>query len=143
MKVCIVGAGAIGGILGTRLTAAGRAEVCALARGATLAALREHGWRLRQGEMLIQKQARAADSADDLGVQDLVIIAVKGPALAAVARSLGPLLGAGTVVLPAMNGVPWWFGFGVPALGENPLESVDPGGRIAQVIEVRRVVGCV
>src|SRR5215470_11645899 len=116
MKVCIVGAGAIGGILGTRLAAAGRAEVCTLARGATLAALREHGWRLRQGETLIQKQAHASDNASELGVQDLVIVAVKGPALAAVAQSLAPLLHAGTVVLPAMNGVPWWFGFGVPAL---------------------------
>jgi 2-dehydropantoate 2-reductase len=143
MKVCVVGAGSIGGCIGTRLAAAGRADVSALARGATLAALREHGWRLLQGETLIQKQARASDSASELGVQDLVVIAVKGPALGAVAPAIRPLLGEHTVVLPAMNGVPWWFCFGIAGLGETPLESVDPGGRIAEAIDVRHVVGCV
>jgi 2-dehydropantoate 2-reductase len=143
MKVCIVGAGAIGGFIGTRLAAAGRAQVSVLARGATLAALREHGWRLRQGETLIQKAANATGDADALGEQDLVVVAVKGPALAAAAQSMRPLLGERTVVLPAMNGVPWWFGFGIPALGDAPLESVDPGGRIAASIAPRHVVGCV
>ena len=143
MKVCIVGAGAIGGYIGTRLAAAGRSDVSALARGATLAALREHGWRLRQGETLIQTQAHATDNANDLGPQDLVLIAVKGPSLAAVAQAIRPLLGEETVVLPAMNGVPWWFGFGIFGLGDAPLESVDPGGRIAQAIDLRQVVGCV
>jgi len=143
MNVCIVGAGAIGGYIGTRLAASGRADVSAFARGATLAALREHGWRLRQGETLIQKQARATDNANDLGPQDLVLIAVKGPSLPAVAQAIRPLLGEETVVLPAMNGVPWWFGFGIAELGDAPLESVDPGGRIAQAIDLRHVVGCV
>lgn len=143
MKVCIVGAGAIGGFIGTRLAAAGRCEVSVLARGATLAALREHGWRLRQADTLIQKTANASDNATALGVQDLVVIAVKGPALASVAQSIKPLLGAQTIVLPAMNGVPWWFGFGHGALGNEPLESVDPGGRIAAAIDIRHVVGCV
>jgi 2-dehydropantoate 2-reductase len=143
MKVCIVGAGAVGGFIGTRLAAAGRCDVSVLARGATLAALREHGWRLRQADTLIQKAANASDSAAALGVQDLVVIAVKGPALAAVAQSIKPLLGAHTIVLPAMNGVPWWFGFGDAALGNEPLESVDPGGRIAAAIDIKHVVGCV
>jgi 2-dehydropantoate 2-reductase len=143
MRVCIVGAGSIGGIIGTRVAAAGRAEVSALARGATLAALNEHGWRLRQGGTLIQTRARASDNAGELGVQDLVVIAVKGPALGAVAQAIGPLLGPHTVVLPAMNGVPWWFGFGVAGLDGEPLQSVDPGGRIAQAIDMRQVVGCV
>jgi 2-dehydropantoate 2-reductase len=143
MKVCIVGAGAIGGYVGTRLAVARRAEVSALARGATLAALREHGWRLRQGETLIQTEARVSDNAAELGEQDLVVVAVKGPALAAAAQSMRPLLGAHTVVLPAMNGVPWWFGFGVTGLGDAPLQSVDPGGRVAQMIDLRHVVGCV
>src|SRR6476660_8399408 len=109
MKVCIVGAGAIGGLIGTRLAAAGRSEVSAIARGATLAALREHGWRLRQGDALIRASARASDRAADLGVQDLVVIAGKEPALAHVAQAIGPLLGPETIVLPALNGVPWWF----------------------------------
>ncbi len=143
MKVCIIGAGAIGGFIGTRLAATGRVQVSAIVRGATLAALRENGWRLRQGEVLLQAPAQASDKASDLGVQDLVVIAVKGPALSAVAQSIAPLLGPDTIVLPAMNGVPWWFGQGVRALGEAPLESVDPSGLIAALIPQRHVVGCV
>ena len=143
MKVCIVGAGAIGGILGARLAAAGRAEVSALARGATLSALRESGWRVRQGDTTVQKAAIASDDPRALGLQDLVFIAVKGPSLVAAAQSLQPLLGTHTVVVPAMNGVPWWFGIGQRTLGDAPLESVDPGGRIAAAIPREHVVGCV
>jgi 2-dehydropantoate 2-reductase len=143
MKVCIVGAGAIGGFIGTRLAAAGGAQVSALARGATLAALRAHGWRLQQGGQLLQAAVTASDQAADLGPQDLVVLAVKGPSLPAVAEALGPLLGPRTVVLPAMNGVPWWFGSGLGVLGEAPLASVDPGGRIAAAIALSQVVGCV
>lgn len=145
-RVCIVGAGAIGGFIGTRLAAAGGARVSALARGATLRALREHGWRLRPGngnEVLRAPLAAADDDARALGPQDLVVIAVKGPALPDVARAVGPLLGPDTVVLPAMNGVPWWFGDGVPALEGAPLASVDPGGVVAQALPASRVVGCV
>ena len=143
MKVCIIGAGAIGGFIGTKLALAGRAQVSAIARGATLAALRQHGWRLQQGDSLMQAAARASEQASELGPQDLLVIAVKGPALAAVAEGIAPLLGPDTVVLPAMNGVPWWFGQGVAALGDAPLCSVDPGGLIAAAIAQRRVLGCV
>jgi 2-dehydropantoate 2-reductase len=87
--------------------------------------------------------ALATDDAAELGPQDLVVIALKSPALPALAPSLVPLLGADTVVLPAMNGVPWWFGSGIPALGSRPLESVDPGGHIGEHIPLRHVVGCV
>jgi 2-dehydropantoate 2-reductase len=143
VKVCIVGAGAIGGLIGARLAAAKVACVSAVARGATLAALRTHGWRLEQGDERIQVGTHASDRPADLGVQDLVLIAVKGPALTQVAREIAPLLGAGTVVLPAMNGVPWWFGEGVPALAGVRLDSVDPGGVIAAAIPRAQVVGCV
>ncbi|TMH34739.1 MAG: 2-dehydropantoate 2-reductase [Betaproteobacteria bacterium] len=143
MKVCIVGAGAIGGFIGIRLALAGRAQVSAIARGATLAALREHGWRLQQGAELVRSSARAVERASELGVQDLVVIAVKSPALPAVALAIGPLLGPDTIVLPAMNGVPWWFGDGVAALGSEPLRSVDALGTIAAAIPIHHVVGCV
>jgi 2-dehydropantoate 2-reductase len=144
LKVCVVGAGAIGCFLGTRLARSGDAEVSALARGATLAALREHGWRLREGaELLSGALAGAADEAHALGTQDLVIIALKSPALPAVAPTLAPLLRADTVVLPAMNGVPWWFGRGIAALDGPPLESVDPAGVIGRSIPLEHVVGCV
>jgi 2-dehydropantoate 2-reductase len=142
MKVCIVGAGAIGGWIGTRLSAAG-VEVSAIARGDTLAALRQHGWRLETADGMLQSPVAAASAdAAELGAQDLVIIAVKGPALAAVAQGLGPLLGAQTIVLPAMNGVPWWFCQGRPEF-EQPLACVDAGGSIAAAIPFARVLGCV
>jgi 2-dehydropantoate 2-reductase len=143
MKVCIYGAGAIGGFIGARIAAAGECNVSAVARGDTLCALREHGWRLRQNGALIQAPVVVSDEPGDLGLQDVVIIAVKSQALPAAASRMAPLLGSGTVVVPAMNGVPWWFGAGVPALETTPLQSVDPGGLIAQDIPLRHVVGCV
>ena len=144
VRVCIVGAGSIGGLIGSRLAAAGQAQVSALARGATLAALRAHGWRLQHGSTHVQAPVHAAaEQAAELGAQDLVVIAVKAPALGAVAAGIAPLLGPHTIVLPAMNGVPWWFGHGVPALDGEPLQSIDPGGAIAAAIPFERVVGCV
>ncbi|HEY2628471.1 MAG TPA: 2-dehydropantoate 2-reductase [Usitatibacter sp.] len=142
-RICIVGAGAIGGLIGAKLSAARQSDVSVLARGATLAALRRYGWRVLNGESMLLCPARASDSAAELGPQDLVIIAVKGPALTDVARSIAPLLGPATLVMPAMNGVPWWFGTGVTALEGKRLESVDPGGAIAAAIAIERVVGCV
>ena len=143
MKVCIYGAGAIGGFIGARLAAAGGCQVSAVARGATLAALREHGLRLRERGELASYPVQATDDPAALGVQDLVVIAVKAPALAAVAARIAPLIGPATVVLPAMNGVPWWFAAGAPALGDEPLHSIDPGGAIAAAIPLARVIGCV
>ena len=143
MKVCIVGAGAIGGFIGTRLAHAGRAQVSAVARGATLAALRQHGWRLNTAAGLLRSPAHAEEQPAALGVQDLVVIAVKGPALSQVAQGIAPLLGAHTLVLPAMNGVPGWFCQGVPGIGAVPLASVDPLGAIARAIATAHVVGCV
>ena len=148
MKVCLYGVGAIGGFIGTRLGLAGECRLSAVARGATLAALQAQGLRLRQGGELLRTPVQASDDPAALGVQDLVLIAVKGPALPDVAARIAPLLGPDTLVLPAMNGVPWWFGAGVPALeaarpGGATLESIDPGGRIAAAIPLARVIGCV
>ena len=145
-KICIYGVGAIGGWMGARLAAQG-AQVSCVARGATLAALREHGLRLIEAGADGQPQQRAfalqaSEQPADLGPQDLVIVAVKAPAMAEVARHIAPLLGPDTVVLTAMNGVPWWFlqGFG-GALSGTRLESVDAGGVIAQAIPARHVIG--
>jgi len=143
MKVCLYGAGALGGFIGTRLAAAGECTVAAVARGATLRALRQHGWRLRQGGQLFQAVAQAVEDPLELGVMDLVVVAVKGPALDEVSRRMAPLLGPQTLVLPAMNGVPWWFAQSTPALGTQPLRSVDPDGAIAAHIPLQQVVGCV
>ena len=143
MKVCLVGAGAIGTFLGTHLARTG-AEVSTLARGATAAALRAHGLRLEEGGATLAAPVRVAEDTHALGAQDLVVVAVKGPSLPAVAPQVGPLLGPETVVLPAMNGVPWWFfhGLGGPHEGAA-VRAVDPDGRVAAAIPVRHVIGCV
>ena len=143
MKVCIVGAGAIGGFIGTRLAAAAACDLSVLARRAALVSLQENGWRLRQGDVLTTAPARASDDASQLGRQDVVIVAVKGQGLTAVAREIGPLIGPDTVILPAMNGVPWWFGQGVAAIGDQPLASVDPEGTITAALPYAQVLGCV
>jgi 2-dehydropantoate 2-reductase len=144
LKICIVGAGAIGGVFGTRLARSGVASVNALARGATLSALRDHGWRLNENGTLVSAPAGvAADDPRELGIQDLVILTVKAPALPALALTLAPLIGPDTIILAAMNGVPWWFSHGLSALGDAPLASIDPGGGIAAALPVRQVIGCV
>ena len=143
MKVCLYGVGAIGGFIGTRLALTGDCELSAVARGPTLTALRHHGLRLRQGGELFSAAVNANDEPAALGVQDLVLVAVKAPSLPEVAARIAPLIGPNTLVVPAMNGVPWWFGAGAPALGAEPLQSVDPGGHIAASIALEHVIGCV
>jgi 2-dehydropantoate 2-reductase len=143
MKVCIYGAGAIGGWLGVKLARTG-CEVSVVARGATLAALNERGLRLEQAGESLTVAVRASAKPADLGVQDLIIVAVKAPAMAEVAKGIGPLIGPQTIVLTAMNGVPWWFfeGFGGRHAGTR-LRSVDPDGGIAAAIPARHIVGCI
>src|SRR5437773_1134483 len=107
MNICIYGAGAIGGHVAVRLARAGHA-VSVVARGAHLAAIRANGLTLElAGERLTAKVA-ASDDADDLGPQDLVIVTVKAIDPAGLAEGLAPLLGAGTPVVFAQNGIPWW-----------------------------------
>jgi len=137
----VYGAGAIGGHLGVRLALAGN-EVSAVARGGTLAALRQKGWRLQLGDDLHTVEVAASNDPGDLGVQDLVVVSVKATAMRDVAERMAPLIGPETVVLTAMNGVPWWFfdGFGGEFEGTR-LEAVDPGGAIAEAIATRHVLG--
>ena len=141
-SICIYGAGAIGGWIGASLAAQG-AAVSLVARGATLTALQQ-GLRLREGASERTYSVRAVAEPAELGVQDLVVLAVKAPALAEVARHIGPLLGPDTVVLTAMNGVPWWFfqGFG-GALAGTRLMTVDPTGAIAAALPAAQVIGAV
>jgi len=129
----VVGAGAVGGLIGARLALTG-ASTSAVARGRTLEALRAHGWRLESGE---RAPVRVTDRPAELGPQDLVVLAVKAPALPVVAPLVTPLLGEHTVVLPAMNGVPWWF------IADPPLLAVDPDGAVGAAIARRYVLGCV
>ena len=142
-KVCIYGAGAIGGWIGARLAAAG-CQVSVVARGATLDALQRDGLRLRENGLDSAWPVRSSADTAELGVQDLVVIAVKAPGLLEVARRIKPLIGPGTVVLSAMNGVPWWFfqGFGGRFEGKV-LSAVDATGEIGQAIPTASVIGCV
>ncbi|CAN7392907.1 2-dehydropantoate 2-reductase [Polaromonas sp. LjRoot131] len=143
MKVCIYGAGAIGGWIGMGLARAG-CSVSVVARGATLQALQLHGLRLNQAGQITSQAVASSAVPAELGAQDLVVLAVKAPSLPEVARHIAPLLGPDTLVLTAMNGVPWWFlqGFG-GALSGQRLSSVDPTGEITQAIPARHIVGCV
>lgn len=143
MKVCIYGAGAIGGWIGSALARAG-CSVSVVARGATLDALQLHGLRLREGDRITSQAVASSALPADFGVQDLVVLAVKAPSLPDVARHIAPLLGPQTLVLTAMNGVPWWFlqGFG-GALAGTRLTSVDPDGTLAAALPAQRIIGCV
>lgn len=151
-KVTIVGMGAIGGVfaawLGTRLPA-GRIQLSALARGQTLAALQQNGLIWTEAgaggeETEHHVPLNVSNGAATLGPQDLVIVSVKGPAMPAVAQQIRPLLAPHTVVLVAMNGVPWWFfdGLGGECNG-LALQAVDPGGLTAQALPTAHVLGCV
>ena len=142
-NIAVVGAGAIGGWMGVHLARTG-AHISVLARGDSLLALQRNGLQLRQGDDLRTVPVTASSDAAALGVQDLVVIAVKAPALASVAQQVAPLIGSETVVLTAMNGVPWWFlqGFGGAYAGRS-LASVDPQGAIDRALPAQHIMGCV
>ena len=143
MKACIYGAGAIGGWIGSGLARAG-CNVSLVARGATLDALKLHGLRLKQGRQVTSHAVASSAQPAELGVQDLVVLAVKAPSLPEVVRQIAPLLGPETIVLTAMNGVPWWFlqGFG-GALAGTRLTSIDPAGALAEAVPAQHIIGCV
>lgn len=135
-KIAVVGAGAIGGWVAAKLAIAGE-QVSVLARGDTLSLVRAEGLRLdEQGEEFVAS-VEAADSAHRLGQQDVVLIAVKAPALPGLASELRPLIGGETMIVPMLNGVPWWFVDG------EPPAAVDPDGAISQALPLSQVIGCV
>jgi 2-dehydropantoate 2-reductase len=136
MRVCVVGAGAIGGWIAARLGIAGE-NVSILARGDTLRLARAEGLRLEEHGEEFVAAIEVADDCRTLGEQDVVVIAVKAPALPGLASELKPLIGPNTTIVPMLNGVPWWFVDG------EPLKSVDPDGGIAGALPFDQVIGCV
>ncbi|BBO89710.1 2-dehydropantoate 2-reductase [Desulfosarcina ovata] len=140
-KVCIYGIGAVGGFLGAMLARSG-CEVSAVARGATLEALEKNGLRLEMENQRFTQPIRVSEDPKALGVQDLVIVAVKAQSLSSITSGIPALIGPQTTILTAMNGVPWWFfdGFGGKCAGLR-LTSVDPTGAIAAAIPTGQVVG--
>ncbi|MEN1831689.1 2-dehydropantoate 2-reductase [Pseudomonas lijiangensis] len=143
MRVAVVGAGAIGGFLACKLFAAGH-DVSVVARGATLEAIRENGLKLYTGDDVLTARLRATSSPGELGTQDMVILAVKAPALPMAVASAKELIGPQTFVIPALNGLPWWYFLSsTQALSGLRLEAVDPDGLIEKAIPVEAVIGCV
>lgn len=143
MKVCIMGAGAIGGFIGVQLAQSG-IDVCLVARGAHLSAMRQHGLRLLIGNDEHVAHIRCTDDPSELGLQDYVIIALKAHSISDAVDSMAPLLGDETTIVTASNGLPYWFFdiAGVPFEGVK-LASIDTGGRQSQRLRSDRAVGCV
>ncbi len=143
MKIGIIGAGAIGGFFAARLALAGH-TVSVLARGATLLALRKEGLRLDSGGQSVVVQVNASDDPAQLGVQEALVLAVKAPSLAQVMPSLAPMCRPDTTVVPALNGLPWWYFLGASGpLAGHRLKAVDADGTIERAIDLPRVLGCV
>ncbi len=142
-KVCIYGVGAVGGFIGGLLANVG-CEVSAVARGATLEALRADGLSVQMGEEVVTASLTASDDPAVLGPQDLVVVAVKAQSMVEVAEKIAPLIGPETIVLTAMNGVPWWFFQGTGGeYADLQLGSVDPAGKISAAIPANTIVGAV
>ena len=144
-RICIFGAGAIGGYLAAALHEAG-AEVSLVARGPHLEAIRAKGLGLEKDGTTTRYHLPASDRPADLGPQDYVVLAIKAHTIAMIIDDLMPLLGPDTAVVPAVNGLPWWYFHKArtgTVLDEQPLQSVDPGGRVWAEIGPERAIGCV
>ena len=142
MKVCIFGAGAIGGFMAALLARSG-ATVSVIARGPHLKAIRDKGLTLDYQGDRFTVELPASDDPGDLGPQDYVVLTAKTTGLAAIAQRLGPLLGDDTAVVTAQNGIPWWFFHGFGSHAGKRVECVDPGGEIDGLVSSSRVIGCV
>jgi ketopantoate reductase len=145
MKICIVGAGAIGGLMGAKFALAGE-EVTLIDQGAHLAAIRKNGLKLiwEDGSEAVASDVTATDKLEEAGPQDLVILALKAHYLEQVARQVPALMGPETVIVTVQNGIPWWYfhKHGGPHDGHH-LESLDPTGLLSRNIDGDRIIGCV
>ncbi len=143
MRICVFGAGSVGGYLAGYLSRGG-AEVSVVARGAHLAAIRANGLTVESPSETVNAQLAASDNPGDLGPQDLVLVSVKAPALPQVAATIAPLLGPETAVVFVMNGIPWWyFHAHGGALDGRQLPLLDPGGGLRRLVGPERAIGSV
>ena len=144
MKICIYGAGAIGGYLGVQLALAG-ADVSLVARGAHLAAMKANGLKLLIGDEERVVHLNCTDDPADLGVQDVVIICLKAHSIAGVIEQMKPLLGSHTRIVTAVNGIPYWYFYkhGGNEYEGKTLESIDPGARQWNELGAERAIGCI
>jgi 2-dehydropantoate 2-reductase len=139
----VVGAGAIGGLVGAWFARAGH-PVCLVARGAHLDALRTRGLVLVEGERRTDFKLPVSDEPRDFGVQDAVFLCLKTYSIAAMLPRLKTLVGADTVVVPAINGLPWWYFYKEGGkLDGRPVDCLDPGGAMLSALDPRHILGCV
>jgi len=144
MRVTVFGAGAIGGYLAAKLAIAGSVDLSIVARGAHLDAIKADGLRLIEDGRESIAPVRAAARAEDIGVQDYVVLALKAHSLAPALDQIMPLLGPDTAVVTMQNGVPWWYFFKAGgALEGTRIQAVDPGGTIWRHVGPERVIGSV
>jgi 2-dehydropantoate 2-reductase len=144
VKICVFGAGAIGGLMAAKLAAKGEAEVTVIARGPHLAAMQAEGLRLRSEGVETVAHPRCVASAEEAGPQDYVVVTLKAHSLPSAAPQMQPLLGPETAIVSAVNGVPWWYfhKLGGPHEGRR-VESVDPGGVVSALLPPERAIGCI
>jgi 2-dehydropantoate 2-reductase len=143
MRICVFGAGAIGGVVAARLALAGR-SVSVVARGPHLDAIQREGLQLNDKSGRRRAEIEATSDAASLGTQDVVVLALKAHGLAAAAESVARVLGPETVLVAAQNGIPWWYfhRHGGPLDGAA-LDSVDPGGKLQRLLPPSQALGCV
>ena len=143
MRFAVYGAGAIGAYMGAKLAAAGE-DVALIARGPHLEAIRENGVRIRSSDGDFNVRLIATNDPTEIGKVDVVVLSVKAHGLTSIAPLIAPMLGPNTIVLPAQNGIPWWYFQSHGGRWEGTqLESVDPGGVITKHVATERIVGCV
>ena len=144
MKICIFGAGAIGGLMGAKLAAKGDVDVTFIARGPHLAAMRENGVKLISEGTEQIVHPRCVESAEDAGPQDYVLVTLKAHSLPSAAKQMQPLLGPDTAIVSAVNGIPWWYFHGLGGAYEGRIvQSVDPDGQVSALLPPSRAIGCI
>jgi 2-dehydropantoate 2-reductase len=144
MKICIFGAGAIGGLMGAKLAAKGDVEVTFIARGPHLAAMRENGVKLISEGTEQIVHPRCVESAEQAGPQDYVLVTLKAHSLPSAAKQMQPLLGPDTAIVSAVNGIPWWYFHGLGGAYEGRIvQSVDPDGQVSALLPPSRAIGCI
>jgi 2-dehydropantoate 2-reductase len=144
MKLCIFGAGAIGGLMAAKLAAKGETEVTVIARGPHLAAMQANGLKLISDGQETVVHPRCVASAEEAGPQDYVLVTLKAHSLPAAARQMQPLLGPETAIVSAVNGIPWWYFHKLPGPYEDRrVASVDPDGSLWETLHPSRAIGCI
>jgi len=144
MKICIFGAGAIGGLMGAKLAARGDVDVTFIARGPHLAAMRESGVKLISEGTEQIVHPRCVASAEEAGPQDYVLVTLKAHSLPSAAKQMQPLLGPDTAIVSAVNGIPWWYFHELGGAYEGRIvQSVDPDGQVSALLPPSRAIGCI